>query len=193
MRNKFHATLLITAVGAALTIAGPAAAQRGHGGGSGGGVNAGGGARAGGGPAQMGGPARIGGPARVDGGAMQSRGAAQVSPRGPVYSGEPAYNRGATVAGRNFNRGDFRYHRGYHRRPGFAIGVGTGAFAAYPWGYDPYYDYGYGYYDDDYIDGDESYAAVSDADVQYCIQRFRSYDVATRTYLGFDGLRHPCP
>ena len=167
-----------------MTFAGPADAQRGHGGG---GVQAGGGVRAGGGPAQMGGPARIGGPARVGGGAMQSRGAAQVNPRGPAYGGGPAYNRGGRVAGRNFNRGDYRYHRGYRWRPGFAIGIGAGAFAAYPWGYDPYYDYGYGYYDGGY----ESYAA--DADVQYCIQRFRSYDIATRTYLGFDGLRHPCP
>jgi hypothetical protein len=26
-----------------------------------------------------------------------------------------------------------------------------------------------------------------------CEQRFRSYDPASGTYLGFDGLRHPCP
>jgi hypothetical protein len=27
----------------------------------------------------------------------------------------------------------------------------------------------------------------------YCAQRFRSWDPATGTYLGYDGLRHPCP
>jgi hypothetical protein len=27
----------------------------------------------------------------------------------------------------------------------------------------------------------------------YCAQRYRSYDPATGTYLGFDGQRHPCP
>jgi hypothetical protein len=27
----------------------------------------------------------------------------------------------------------------------------------------------------------------------YCAQRYRSYDPASGTYLGFDGLRHPCP
>lgn len=27
----------------------------------------------------------------------------------------------------------------------------------------------------------------------YCSQRFRSYDPASGTYLGYDGLRHPCP
>jgi hypothetical protein len=34
-------------------------------------------------------------------------------------------------------------------------------------------------------------AAVSAVD--YCAQRYRSYDPASGTYLGFDGLRHPCP
>jgi hypothetical protein len=29
--------------------------------------------------------------------------------------------------------------------------------------------------------------------VAYCMQRFRSYDPQSGTYLGFDGLRHPCP
>jgi hypothetical protein len=37
-------------------------------------------------------------------------------------------------------------------------------------------------------------AANSNANaVAYCSQRFRSYDPATGTYLGYDGLRHPCP
>ena len=27
----------------------------------------------------------------------------------------------------------------------------------------------------------------------YCAQRYRSYDPASGTFLGFDGLRHPCP
>ena len=29
-------------------------------------------------------------------------------------------------------------------------------------------------------------------DVGYCMRRFRSYDPRSGTYLGFDGLRHPC-
>lgn len=37
-------------------------------------------------------------------------------------------------------------------------------------------------------------AAAQGADaVAYCESRFRSYDRATGTYLGYDGLRHPCP
>jgi len=27
----------------------------------------------------------------------------------------------------------------------------------------------------------------------YCESRFRSYDPASGTYLGYDGRRHPCP
>ena len=29
--------------------------------------------------------------------------------------------------------------------------------------------------------------------IEYCMQRYRSYDPESMTYLGFDGLRHPCP
>ncbi len=29
--------------------------------------------------------------------------------------------------------------------------------------------------------------------VNYCLQRFRSYDPGSGTYLGTDGYRHPCP
>jgi hypothetical protein len=29
--------------------------------------------------------------------------------------------------------------------------------------------------------------------IDYCAQRYRSYDPASGTYLGFDGVRHPCP
>jgi hypothetical protein len=29
--------------------------------------------------------------------------------------------------------------------------------------------------------------------VAYCVQRFRSYDPYSGTYVGYDGLRHPCP
>jgi hypothetical protein len=36
------------------------------------------------------------------------------------------------------------------------------------------------------------YVVQSDT-AAYCAQRFRSYDPASGTYLGYDGLRHPCP
>jgi hypothetical protein len=36
-------------------------------------------------------------------------------------------------------------------------------------------------------------APVAGDAVAYCMQRYRSYDPASGTYLGYDGLRHPCP
>jgi hypothetical protein len=35
--------------------------------------------------------------------------------------------------------------------------------------------------------------AVSGNEVAYCRSRFKSYDAASGTYLGYDGERHPCP
>jgi hypothetical protein len=37
-----------------------------------------------------------------------------------------------------------------------------------------------------------SQARANDA-MAYCSQRYRSYDPASGTYLGYDGNRHPCP
>jgi len=67
-----------------------------------------------------------------------------------------------------------------------AIVGGAVVGATHPYGYDRYdssYDYAPGYV--------APYAGGSEVD--YCQQRFRSYDPASGTYLGFDGLRHPCP
>lgn len=56
---------------------------------------------------------------------------------------------------------------------GVASGLALGAVAN---------DY-YGY-DNGYVVGDS---------VAWCMARFRSYDPASGTYLGYDGFRHPCP
>jgi hypothetical protein len=37
------------------------------------------------------------------------------------------------------------------------------------------------------------YAGPYDGAVAYCMRRYRSYDPYSMTYLGYDGLRHPCP
>jgi hypothetical protein len=29
--------------------------------------------------------------------------------------------------------------------------------------------------------------------IAYCMQRYRSYDPVSQTYVGYDGYRHPCP
>lgn len=85
-----------------------------------------------------------------------------------------------------------RYRHGYG---GAAVGLGiAGALiggailgATQPYGY---YDYPPGYYGPAY--GVPPPYVGGDA-VGYCVQRFRSYDPYSGTYLGYDGLRHPCP
>ncbi|MGP0090308.1 MAG: BA14K family protein [Xanthobacteraceae bacterium] len=108
-----------------------------------------------------------------------------------------------TVAGRGGSRG-FGGGRGYRGGGYGGAGVGLGIAGAIiggaiigatqPYGYYDYgYGPGYGYapgYDQGYV-GVPPYA--EGGEVAYCQQRFRSYDPASGTYLGVDGLRHPCP
>ena len=73
-----------------------------------------------------------------------------------------------------------------------------GAFASQNYGYygGPGY-YAPGYYDNEYYDDGGAVAVEAapggDDSVAYCVQRFRSYDQRSGTYLGNDGYRHPCP
>ena len=107
-------------------------------------------------------------------------------------------------------------HRGYGYRGGYnrgwrgggrGVGIGAGVAglaagaliggalasqAAPAYGY----DYGgYGGYGGPAYAVDPGYAPVApQADASaYCVQRFKSYDPANGTYLGYDGQRHPCP
>ena len=86
------------------------------------------------------------------------------------------------------------------RAPGFAYAAPYGYSSDYDYGpgypayaYGP--DYGYGYASPGYSDYGYSAPNVTTpgGDIGYCEQRFRSYDPASGTYLGYDGLRHPCP
>ena len=95
-----------------------------------------------------------------------------------------------------------RHYRG-NRHGGAALGIAAGAIiggaiiaATRPHSY----HYGYSDYDPGYVYSpsyDQGYVAVSpyagDNEVAYCQQRYRSYDPASGTYLGFDGMRYPCP
>lgn len=95
---------------------------------------------------------------------------------------------------------------------GFAAGAVIGGALAAPrygyygggYGYGPYD----GYYDGgpvavapgygggpSYVEGGPGYAAGpgGGGDVNYCMQRYRSYDPQSGTFLGYDGARHPCP
>jgi hypothetical protein len=79
-------------------------------------------------------------------------------------------------------------------RGGWGWGIGGlaagaiigGALAA------PYY-YGPGYYPQPYYPAPGYYQDAPDGDVGYCMQRYRSYDPGSGTYLGNDGRRHSCP
>jgi BA14K-like protein len=183
------------------------------GGGMGGGMRGGGGAMhvgGGGGGMHFGGGMASG--MRGGGGAAAFRGAqanmapgAAVSPSHPINAGGGNFvGRGGGQFAQGGYRGGFRDHdHGRHFRPGFgfAAGLAAGSALGYGYGYsDPYYydDYAYNDYNDYYDDGNAGYVAdpgyvVSvNADPAYCAQRYKSYDPASGTYLGYDGLRHPC-
>jgi hypothetical protein len=77
---------------------------------------------------------------------------------------------------------------------GFVGGLAVGSALGY--GYGGYYGDDYadnGYYDGTYDTGQPYVVSSNPApDPAYCAQRYRSYDPASGTYLGYDGLRHPC-
>jgi hypothetical protein len=76
--------------------------------------------------------------------------------------------------------------------------VVAGAVAGGAIGYGYGYGRGYGYsdpygYESNYTNGYAPSYSYANGDPSYCVQRFRSYDPSTGTYLGYDGRRHPCP
>ena len=92
-----------------------------------------------------------------------------------------------------YRRGGYRAHR----IGGVGLGLAAGALiggaiigATRPYGYYGYGGYDPGYYDQGYVSAPPY---VGGNEIAYCQQRFRSYDPASGTYLGFDSLRHPCP
>jgi hypothetical protein len=98
------------------------------------------------------------------------------------------------MGGGHWNGGHGGWHGGHHRGGrwiGPGIGFATGALVGSALAQGPYY----GYDDSYYYDDDPGYveSGPSSADVAYCSQRFKSYNPASGTYLGYDGLRHPCP
>ena len=66
------------------------------------------------------------------------------------------------------------YYGGYGYGPGYA--------------YDDGPDYGY-----DYAPGPVVVERSGGGGVAYCEQRYHSYDPSSGTFLGYDGMRHPCP
>jgi BA14K-like protein len=75
---------------------------------------------------------------------------------------------------------------------GLVAGAIVGGALAAPYYYGPGYYYPGPYYPGPYYPAPAYYPPGGNA-VGYCMQRFRSYDPASGTYLGNDGYRHPCP
>lgn len=71
---------------------------------------------------------------------------------------------------------------------GLAAGALLGGALAAPYYYGPRY-----YYGPAYPPPPAYYVPPPGDAVAYCMQRYRSYDPGSGTFLGYDGLRHPCP
>ncbi|ABD88437.1 BA14K family protein [Rhodopseudomonas palustris] len=166
---------------------------QGFGGPGGGAASGGGGARGGGGGGPAFGGGGGGGPRMGGGGGGGPRfGGGGGGPRFSGGGGGPRFGGGGPRFGGGGPRfGGGGYHGGHRYRgggfyPGFATGAFIGGALASPYYYgDPYY----------YDDGPtvEVIPDVGGDSVAYCKRRYRSYDPASGTYLGYDGLRHPCP
>jgi hypothetical protein len=96
-------------------------------------------------------------------------------------------------------RGGYYRHGGWHGGGALAAGaagLAAGAILGGALAQPRYYDYGQAYAVAPapvYVDPPSTGTVYGPGDVSYCMQRFRSYDPASGTYLGYDGLRHPCP
>jgi hypothetical protein len=136
------------------------------------------------------------------GGAQASVGEGRVgSVSGGNFTGRTGRGDGQFAQGGY--RGDRDRHHGHGREFGLAAGLVVGSALGYSYGgyYDPYNYFGYydpNYSNDSYGYGNPDYdeysgSVVSSGADAYCAQRYKSYDPASGTYLGRDGLRHPCP
>ncbi len=132
---------------------------------------------------------RIGGggapPGRIGGGG--------VGPRVGVGGGGGGYRGGYGGGGYRGGGGYYRHHGGGAYLPGAVAGAIVGGAIASQGYYGSSGYYAPGYYDDSYAEDGVVAVAPGGDDESYCVQRYRSYDPASGTYLGNDGLRHPCP
>jgi hypothetical protein len=67
-------------------------------------------------------------------------------------------------------------HRHFHEGLWFSVPFWLGAAATAPLYADPY--------DDDYDYGEDH--------IDYCLNRYQSYDVDTNTFMSYSGVRKPC-
>ena len=113
---------------------------------------------------------------------------------GGHWRGRRGGHRGGHWGGGNWGHG---HHGGFGYGLGFgALGFGTGLLLGSQLGYygggyygSPYY--GNGYYGNGYGNGYYGNGGYDDYDVA-CAHKYRSYDPYSKTFLWYDGYRHPC-
>jgi hypothetical protein len=112
------------------------------------------------------------------------------------------YNRNRHGPRYAYRHGPYRYHYGgwWYARPWWGVGPGYAVEPGYGYGYaygDPGYegDPGYAQGDPDGgYGGDQGYAdgGGGDPHVQWCMNRYRSYDPQSDSFMGYDGQPHRC-
>ncbi len=126
------------------------------------------------------------------GGAFHGGGGGFHGGGGGFHGGFGGYHGGGWHGG--YGGGGYGYGSGYGYGNGYgydyggaALGLGLLGGAILGSQY-PYYGSGYGGYPQGSYpqEGGVNYSAS-------CASRFKSYNPATGTYLGYDGARHPCP
>ena len=100
-------------------------------------------------------------------------------------SAAPFNGAAAMMNGLSSNVENVQWRVGRYRPPFYGYGFAAGAFFGGMFA-PPYVIPGPYYYSDPEIDG--PFSPVAD-----CMRRFKSYDPGSKTYLGRDRQRHPCP
>jgi Ni/Co efflux regulator RcnB len=119
----------------------------------------------------------------VSQGAANASGVQDVNHRRGHYRGDRYYRGGRHYRGDRYYRGGRHYRSGryydrrhYRRDRNRAVAAGVAGLAAGA-----------------IIGGALSQNSAPGRSVAYCQQRYRSYDVRSGTYMGYDGVRRRCP
>ena len=95
--------------------------------------------------------------------------------------------------GYRYNYGGYWYSRPWWDEPFIGVGVGSYYDPGYSIYDDPGYDDpGYAVADPGYGDDEEADVDESDPHVMACMNRYRTYDIGSDTFMGSDGRRHRC-
>jgi hypothetical protein len=103
----------------------------------------------------------------------------------------PSVSNAELVANRMMHR-RWVYNRHRHGQR-FAFRHGGYRFYHGGWWYSqPWWDVGPAYGFGVIAPGYSDYGNMDDEHVQYCLSRYRSYDPESDTFIGYDGMQHPC-